>query len=39
MLITIRARHLVSPLVEQLGVLTENSLGQGGIKISHALPS
>jgi hypothetical protein len=37
-LITIGAAHLLSPLVEQLRILTEDSLGNSGIKISHALP-
>jgi hypothetical protein len=32
--------HLLAPVVEQLGVLTEDSLGNGGIKIIiHAPPS
>jgi hypothetical protein len=32
--------HLLAPVVEQLGVLTEDSLGDGGIKIIiHAPPS
>jgi hypothetical protein len=39
MLIPVGPVHLLTPLVEELRVFTEDSLGHGGIKIIHAPPS
>jgi hypothetical protein len=33
--IPVEPAHLLSPVVEQLGIFTEDSLGNGGIKIIH----